>query len=121
GHVEGDREAALALLEEELVAPVRLFGAAEPGELSHRPQASPVHRVIDAAGHRSVARVPEVALVVQALDVLRRVEGLQGLTGERLEVRVALPRLPVVVPPAFVIAIRHRFLPPRRSPPRPGP
>ena len=53
--VEGDREAGLALLEQVVVALVRLRGRAEAGVLPHRPEAPAVHRRMDAARERVLA------------------------------------------------------------------
>ena len=46
--------------EQEAVPGVRLGGRAEPRELSHRPQAAPIHRRVDAARERVLARRPEL-------------------------------------------------------------
>ena len=74
-HVEGGREPGLAVLEEVAEALVRLLGRAEAGELAHRPEAAAVHRRVDAARERILARVAEVAAVVD-LHVLGRRERL---------------------------------------------
>jgi hypothetical protein len=107
GHVEGDREAPAPLPQEVLVAPVRLLGRPEAGELPHRPQASAVHRGVDPTRVRVLAGVAEVPIVVEVRDVLGRVEGLDGFARDRLEVGVALGRLPVPLPP-LVLPLRHR-------------
>ena len=54
--VEGDREAGLALLEQVAEALVGLLGGGEAGVLAHRPEAAAVHRRLDAAGERVLAR-----------------------------------------------------------------
>ena len=54
-----------AVLEQVLEALVGLGGAAEAGELPHRPGLAAVHRLVDAAGVRELAGVAEVALVVE--------------------------------------------------------
>ena len=74
-HVERGREAGLPVLEQVVEALVRLLGRAEAGELAHRPQAPAVHRRVDAARERVLAREAEVALVVE-LDGVGRVERL---------------------------------------------
>ena len=56
GKVEGDREAGLAPLQQELVALVGVLGGAEAGELPHGPEPAPVHRGVDAAGVGELAR-----------------------------------------------------------------
>ena len=56
GHVEGRAEARLAVLEQVVEALVGLLGGAEAGELAHRPQPPAVHRRVDAARERRLAR-----------------------------------------------------------------
>ena len=72
--VEGDRQPGLALLEEVAEAPVRLLGGREAGVLAHRPEPAPVHRRLDAAGERVLAGPAEVAVLVEAGRVGRRVQ-----------------------------------------------
>ena len=72
--VEGDRQPGLALLEEVAEAPVRLLGGREARVLAHRPEATPVHRRLDAAGERVLARPAEVAILVERGGVGRRVQ-----------------------------------------------
>ena len=57
-HVERDRQAALAVLEQEPVSRVRLGGRSEPGELPHRPQPPAVHRRVHAPRERVLAGRP---------------------------------------------------------------
>ena len=71
--VEGDGEAGLALVEEVAVAAVRLLGVAEAGVLAHRPEAAAVHRGLDAARERELAREAKLGQVVPAVEVFRRV------------------------------------------------
>ena len=73
--VEGDRQAGLALLEQvaEALGWSRL-GGREAGVLAHRPEPAPVHRRLDAAGERELARPAEVAVLVEAGHVGRRVQ-----------------------------------------------
>ena len=54
--IEGDAQAADALREQIAVARVRFGGGAEPGVLPHRPQPAAVHRRLDAARERELAR-----------------------------------------------------------------
>ena len=58
GKVEGHGETGLTPLQQELVALVGVFGGAEPGKLAHGPEPAPVHRRVDAAGIRKIARQP---------------------------------------------------------------
>ena len=72
-HVERRRETRLPVLDQVTEAGVRLGGGAVARKLTHRPGPAPVHRLVDAARERELARVAEVALVVE-LEVLGRVE-----------------------------------------------
>src|ERR1041384_2207382 len=67
--VEGDRQPGLAMLEQELVALVGIRRAAEAGELPHRPQLAAIHRGMNAAGKRILARAPELLFDVIAVQV----------------------------------------------------
>src|SRR5438128_2568492 len=89
GHVEGGREAGLAVLEQVAEALVRLLGRAEAGELAHRPEPAAIHRGVDAARERIDARVAELALVVE-LEAVRGVERLDLEPGDGRE-ELALP------------------------------
>ena len=60
-------------------------GVPKPGVLADRPGAAAVHRRLDAARERVLAREAEVALVVEVRDVLGRVEAVGLEAGERLE------------------------------------
>ena len=62
GHVEGRREAGLAVVEQVAEALVGLLARAEAGELAHRPQPPAVHRLVDAARERVGARAPDRVL-----------------------------------------------------------
>ena len=61
GQVERGGEARLALGEQELEALVGRLGRAEPGVLADRPRPRAVHRRLDAARERVLAREAEVA------------------------------------------------------------
>ena len=54
--VEGDAQAADALVQQVVIAPVGLGRGAKTGVLAHGPEPSPVHRRLDAAGKRETAR-----------------------------------------------------------------
>ena len=54
--VEGDAQAADPLAQEVAVTLVGLGRAAKTGVLPHGPEASPIHRRLDAAGERETAR-----------------------------------------------------------------
>ena len=72
GHVEGDREAGVALREQVLEAGVGLLGGAEAGEHAHRPELAAVAGGVDAAGEGVLAGVSDglrvVSRAVRALD-----------------------------------------------------
>ncbi len=83
-HVEGRREARLAVVEQEAEPLVGLACRAEARELPHRPEATPVHRRVDPARVRKRARVAEIAVVVDR-DGLGRRERFHVDPGERRE------------------------------------
>jgi len=51
------------------------------GEHAHRPQASPIHRAVHAAGEGKFPGHPQIPLVVHLLDIQRRVESVHGHGG----------------------------------------
>jgi hypothetical protein len=119
-HVEGRREAGLAVLEQVAEALVRLFGGAEAGELPHRPEPASVHRRVDAAGEREDAGVSEVAVGVD-LDVLGAVERLvlearDGAEELALALRRGLVELATpfaaAPEPGPVLRLRHELIVP---------
>ena len=79
--VEGDRQAAGAGRDQLVVALVGLRGGAEAGVLAHRPGPAGVHRRVDAAGERVLARLAEPGRRVQAGERLRAVDRLERQTG----------------------------------------
>jgi hypothetical protein len=74
----------LALIEQELVALVGLFGRAVTGELPHRPQPAAVAGVVDATRERVLSR--SAYTVVDA--VIRSVDRLHGNTRQGVEIDV---------------------------------
>ena len=74
GQVEGDAEAGLALVQQELEALVRLFRRAVAGVLADAPQAAAVHGGLDAAGVGILAGEAHVAHVVHVRHVEGRVQ-----------------------------------------------
>ena len=86
--VEGDREARLPLLEEIAVAPVRLRRRAEAGVLAHGPEPAAVHRGLDAARVRELARESDAVEVVLGPRLLGSVDALErGAVGSCEEPR----------------------------------
>ena len=108
-HVERDRQPALAALEQEPVARVRLGGRAEAGELTHRPQPSPVHRGIHAARERIRAGRPEPARRVEPLEILGRRDRRQRLGPTRRPARSRSSAIGLAPPTA------HRSLGPSEA------
>ncbi len=95
GHVERGREPGLPVLGEVAEALVRLLRRAEAGELAHRPEPAAVHRRIDAARERILARIAEVARVVD-VDVFGRRERLRLDPRDRREELVGALRRALV-------------------------
>ena len=85
-HVEGGREAGLAVLEQVVEALVGLLDRAEAGELAHRPVAAPVHRLVRPAGERVLARLADLVgvLAAQVLGPVLRFDRLARHRGEVL-------------------------------------
>jgi hypothetical protein len=116
GHVEGRREAGLAVLEQVAEALVRLLGGAEARELAHRPELPPVHRRVDAAREGIDTGVAERRVVVD-VDVLGRVERLVLEAGDgrrqlvapvrRRVVQLALPLVGSAFEPPLVFGGGH--------------
>src|SRR5205085_368861 len=108
GQVEGAAQPRLAGGEEELEPLVGLLRRPEPGVLPHRPRPPPIHLRVDAPGVRRLPRQTELCVRVEALEVPRRVDGLD------LDPRVSLPTVITAHPPILaVLAYRRR----RRQPP----
>ena len=70
--VEGHRQAGLPLLQQVTVARVGILGGGEAGVLAHRPEPPAVHRRLDAARERVLARRPS-----HGRRVVRRVVRLE--------------------------------------------
>ena len=79
--VERHRQAGRAGVDQLVVALVALGRGAEAGVLAHRPRPPGVHRLVDAAGVRELARLPEPGLRVPAVERLRAVDRLEGKAG----------------------------------------
>ena len=89
-HVKGHAQAGLALLEQIAEAGVGLLGRAEAGEHAHGPQLAAVQGGMHAARVRILAGEAEIAHVVHAGDVGRRVQPVDGRGGGGDELRLAL-------------------------------
>src|SRR5256885_10112000 len=88
-----------------LEPPVRVLRAPVAGEHPHRPQAAAVHRRMDPAGVRELARLPESLLVRLDSQIEGRVQTPPRAARSRDEIPSALPeRLPSVA--------ERRVLPP---------
>ena len=69
---------------------IRVSRGAEPGELTHRPETSAVHRGLDAARVRELAGEPEVAVGIKAFEIVGRVQRLDDFVGKGREAALAL-------------------------------
>jgi len=65
GHIEGDAQASLAVIEQVAEAGVGFLGGPEAGEDADRPRLPSVARRVDAAGERVLAGIPEIVRVVE--------------------------------------------------------
>jgi hypothetical protein len=83
GEVEGDAQAAHALIEQVPVPAIGLGRRPEPRVLPHRPEASAVHGRLDAAREREHAGIRELAVRVPAAEVLR-IEEIAYVVGHEL-------------------------------------
>ena len=90
--VEGHGKPHVALLEQVFVARVGLLGRAETGKHAHRPGLAAVHRAVDAARIRVVAREAEMLVVVEIGHVEGRVQPIDGLARRRQELPPPLRR-----------------------------
>jgi hypothetical protein len=81
GEIEGDGEAVNALRQEIAVALIRLDGGAEARVLPRGPEAAAVHRGIDAAGKRGLARVTELGFRVPAVQGILCDDGFHRQAG----------------------------------------
>ena len=99
-HVERRREAGLTVVEQEAEPLVRLVRRPEPRELAHRPEATAVHRRVDAARERELARVAEIAVVVDVDGVGRRERRHVDPRERREELARAVGRAGASLPPA---------------------
>src|SRR5438094_108490 len=121
GHVEGHRQAGLALREQELIAAVRLFGGTVTGELTDGPELPTIHGRIDPARVGKLTRVAELVVVTPCGQVFRRVQRFHRHTGDRSGALLRGP-LPGSIPgrPLLVrgLAAKRHQLPPcdARSP-----
>ncbi len=83
GQVERHAEPGAAAPQQFLVPGVGVFRGAEPGELPHRPQLAAVARGMDAPRVGEAPGIVQVARVVGAGHVLRRVEPFDRPAGNR--------------------------------------
>src|SRR3954470_22557893 len=84
-HVERGRAARRPVMEQVSEACFGLLGGAEAGELAHRPEATAVHGLVDAArvrvfaGNADLLELGQVGSGVQRLDVFAGDRGKQGV------------------------------------------
>src|SRR5665809_107684 len=114
GHIEGDAQARLALLDQELVALVGVGRAPETRELPFGPQPPPVPGRVDAPGEGILAGDPDLGI-----DLVRTVERVHLDARERVEVHVVPEfRFVVLLTPASLQVISHGPSLPGRQFPR---
>src|SRR5207244_1551350 len=94
---ERDAEALVPLREEVLETSVRLLRGAETGVLTHRPQATAIHRRPDSACERPLPGEPETLQVLVRTEVASRGDDVQwnaasGLARRRSDDRARLRR-----------------------------
>ena len=83
--IECNRKTRLAVLEQVLVALVRLFGRGEARELTHRPQTGPIHRGVGSTRERELPRHPELFVVRRIRQIEGRIQRADLTAGNRLE------------------------------------
>ena len=89
GQVKRNRQSRLPFFEQVAIALVGFHRAAEPGVLPHGPEASAVHRGIDASGVGKFAGSSNRNIGLAARKILRGIDGLQGNAAKRLEAPLA--------------------------------
>src|SRR2546421_33778 len=72
--IECDGETGLTMLEQKFVTAVGVRGAAESGELPHRPEPAAVHRGMNPARERVLPRFSKLPLDVKPVQVRGRVQ-----------------------------------------------
>jgi len=92
-HVERGRQPRLALVDEVVEPLVGLLGRPEPRKLPHRPRPAAIHRRIRTAGVRSLAREPQVLVVVDVGDVIGGVQPVDLVVRDRHELLLPLATL----------------------------
>src|SRR5688500_8543551 len=75
---------------QDFVTLVGLFRRAEPGTVPHRPELAAVASRVDAARVRKLARVADVAVVIDALSIFGGVEPLDPAPGNGREGALSL-------------------------------
>ncbi len=107
-HVERNRQAAAARLQQHLVPVVGLDRVAESRELPDRPRSAAVASRVQASGERELARPADPFEAGDDGTLRRAVDRVDRETGQRGEVRVSQPRgvIPALpASPAVVAAI----------------
>src|SRR5271167_3621582 len=67
--IERDRQARLAIGKQVAIAAIRFFRITEAGVLTHRPQPPAIHRGLDAARERIIARETQIVQEIEAIEV----------------------------------------------------
>src|SRR5258708_36414278 len=90
GEVESSGEAGLALRQEIAEALVRVFSGSKARELTHGPKPAAMHRGMNAARIRGLAREAEVAVGFPIWQIRFRVQPANRIARNRGEFRLSL-------------------------------
>src|SRR5258708_31732267 len=90
GQVESSGEAGLALCQEIAEALVRVFSGSKARELTHGPKPAAMHRGMNAARIRGLAREAEVAVRIPIWQIRFRVQPLNRVPGNGGELGLPL-------------------------------
>src|SRR5579875_1694999 len=69
GQIKCNRKTGLPLAEQVVVTPVGFFRGGETGELAHGPELAAVHVAMNAAGVGKLARLCQIALVIEIFQI----------------------------------------------------
>src|ERR1700726_720594 len=88
--LESDGKSGLALRKQVSETRVGILGRAKSGELAHGPPPAAIHRWVNAARVRGLARLAQVALRVPVCEIgwgIKLTDGMAGYGGETLQAR----------------------------------
>src|ERR1700680_5047651 len=90
GQVESDGKSGLALREQVSETRVGVLCSAKAGELTHGPQPAAIHRWVNSARVRRLARLAQIAVRVPVRKIsggIKLTDGVPGYGGEALRTR----------------------------------